>query len=38
VRLGFLLVAMNAAMAIEEITACEPLSADGAGELPLFFV
>jgi hypothetical protein len=38
VRLGFLLVAMNASMAIEKITACEPLSAYGTGELPLFFV
>jgi hypothetical protein len=33
-----LLVSMDAAVSIEEITTSEPLSADGTGELPLFFV
>jgi len=29
---------VNASMSIEEITASEPLSADGTGELPGIFV
>jgi hypothetical protein len=38
VGLGLLLGSMDAAMAVEEVTSSEPLSADGTGELPHIFV